>query len=365
MKLDRTNYEIWIIDYLDGSLDEARASELLSFLKGNPDIKEEFEDFSQPVLSCDLYFNNKDLLKKSVSDLPESQLEFLCVAAAEGDLDETQRNELETVIKSNPDKRKTFELISRLKLIPLELRYGRKSSLKRLTLPQKIGRLSVMGISAAAGIALMISLFNISGKSGDEINQSISINSSAGFKEINVPLNKVSSDNRIEDKKEIKPAPGISVQKTLINNETGKIPLILAKVPVRDSTGKFREVQHVVISKTDFRQEVKVMTNEFTGSLVALNTSAISSSDEQEKPGINDFLARVFREKILKSKTPETGNLKAYEVADAGIIGLNRLLGWDMSLKQNRDEKGDLKSLYFSSKIIKFNSPVRKVQLAP
>jgi hypothetical protein len=359
MKLDRTNYEIWLIDYLDGALDEARAIELLSFLNENPDIKEEFEGFSQPVLSCNLYFNKKSLLKKSVSDLPESQFEFLCVAATEGDLDEMQISELDTVKTADPDKRKTFELIERLRLIPPGIKYGRKSSLKRLTLPQKIVRLSVIGISAAAGIVLMISLFNISDKSRDELKQSLSIYSSAGLKETNHPSSVVSADNKTEGK----PSPGIRVQNTLIDNETGKIPLIPAKASSGDSTIEVREVENDYISKTDFKQEVKVMANEFTGSLVTINTVAISFSEEPEKPGINDFLARIFREKILKSKTPETGNLKGYEVADAGIMGLNRLLGWEMSLKQNRDEKGDIKSLYFSSKIIKFNAPVRKAQL--
>jgi len=365
MKPDRTNYEIWLIDYLDGVLDDARAKELLSFLNENPDIKEEFKEFSQPVLSSDYTFNNKNLLKKRVSDLPESQFEFLCVASAEGDLDEEQISELETVTAANPDERKILELIKRLRLAPPEIKYSRKSKLKRLTLPQKIVRLSVIGISAAAGIALLISLYNISAKSGDELKPSLSINSSAGLKEIDAPAKKIYSDNKNEGGKEIKPSPVISVQKTLIINETGKIYVNQAKALVGDSITDVREVERVNIYKTDFRQEVKLATTEFTGSLLALNTSAISSTEEQEKPGINDFLTRVFREKILKSKTPETGNLKAYEVADAGIMGLNRLLGWEMSLKQNRDEKGGLKSLYFSSKIIKFNSPVRKVQLAP
>jgi hypothetical protein len=365
MKPDRTNYETWLIDYLDGDLNKARVDQLMSFLNENPDIKEEFEEFSQPVLSSDHSFNNKDLLKKSVSDLPESQFEFLCVAAAEGDLNEVHVSELMTITAANPDKRKTFELIKSLKLTPPEINYGRKSKLKRLTLPQKIIRLSVIGISAAAGIALMISLFNISGKSGDELKQSVSINSSAGLKEINASDKGASVEKKNEDIREIKPAPKISVQKTFINNETDKTPVILAQEQVSNSISDGQEVEHINISKADFKQEVSLVANEFTSSLVALSIAETTSSEEQEKPGINDFIARVFREKILKSKTPEKGNLKAYEVADAGINGLNRLLGWDMSLKQNRDEKGDLKSLYFSSKIIKFNSPVRKVQLAP
>ena len=99
--------------------------------------------------------------------------------------------------------------------------------------------------------------------------------------------------------------------------------------------------------------------------LVAINTDNKSSSEISEKPGFNEFVAKIFRTKILKSKIPETGSIKAYEFAYAGINGLNRLLGWQMSLQKTKDEKGDLKSLYFSSKILKFNAPVKKAQLEP
>ena len=52
--------------------------------------------------------------------------------------------------------------------------------------------------------------------------------------------------------------------------------------------------------------------------------------------------------------------LKSYEIAEAGIEGINKLLGWDMALVRTNDDSGELKSLYFSSRLIKFNAPVRK-----
>ena len=36
MHIDRTNYEIWLVDWLDGNLDETRAKELQLFLESNP-----------------------------------------------------------------------------------------------------------------------------------------------------------------------------------------------------------------------------------------------------------------------------------------------------------------------------------------
>ena len=41
MKIDRSNYEIWLIDWLDGNLSDLQAEKLLLFLDENPDLKED------------------------------------------------------------------------------------------------------------------------------------------------------------------------------------------------------------------------------------------------------------------------------------------------------------------------------------
>jgi hypothetical protein len=78
-----------------------------------------------------------------------------------------------------------------------------------------------------------------------------------------------------------------------------------------------------------------------------------------DRSRIGKFIAQTFRDKILKEDTPEDTPLKGYEIAEAGIEGLNKLFGWEMALTRNNDENGDLKSLYFSSRTIKFNAPVK------
>ncbi len=81
---------------------------------------------------------------------------------------------------------------------------------------------------------------------------------------------------------------------------------------------------------------------------------------EDDRNKLSKFIARTFREKILKEETGSDAPVKPYEIAAAGIDGLNRLFGWDMALVRVNDEEGDLKSIYFSSRILKFNAPVRK-----
>jgi len=366
MQPDRTNYEIWLIDYLDGNLNAIQIEQLNRFLDENTDIREEFEELSEYKIKPGKYsFTYKNQLKKSSSDLSDSQFELLCVAASENDLSEQQRNEIQAIITENPDRRKTFELINRIKLVAPAVKFNKKSGLRKLTAAQKIVRFSVIGLSAAAGIAIMISLFNLSVKNNEEFKPLISSNLSGDSNKVKAINKTVVANLNTAEKKEILNPGRINVFNTLKKTIPTEIIAYQGKSPAIDSSAGKQEIERVNISKIDYKKDLNLVEKEFPNMLIAINTDNKSSSEISEKPGFNEFVAKIFRTKILKSKIPETGSIKVYEFADAGINGLNRLLGWQMSLQKTRDEKGDLKSLYFSSKILKFNAPVKKAQLEP
>jgi hypothetical protein len=354
---DRSNYEIWLIDYLDGNLDETRVSQLFSFLEENSDLRHEFEEISgYKIIPAGKLSLNKNHLKKTYSDLSAEQFDFLCIAAVENDLEEEQKAELGAIVNEDPERKKILELIDKTKLKAPAIKYNRKSGLRKVSTPQKVLRLSVIGLSAAAGLAIMISLFNLSGKSNKELLPLVATNSPE--------KNIAAIASHKENKPEINPK-GISVQNTLNTVVVAENKTASDKsAPVEISPEK-PDPGHINISKSEYIPEVTMVKNSFEGTLAALNIAVVSPTEAIEKPGLNTIIARLFREKILKSREPETGSLKPYEIADAGILGLNKLLGWQMSLQKNLDDKGDLKSLYFSSKILKFNAPVRKVQFEP
>ena len=366
MKPDRTNYETWLIDYLDRTLDEIQVKQLMSFLEENPDIKAEFADIlTHNIEPPSGSFKHKNSLKKSVSDLSDKQFEYLCISAAENDLSEQQRNELEAIIAENHEKKKTYELIFRLKLVAPSLKFNKKSTLRKLTNGQKIVRLSVIGLSAAAGIALMISLFNMPFNKNDEFKSFTSAILTVDSNNVKPSTINIATNLTPVEKKEIQNSDtrnSLSLFQKTIPEEMEVLP---AKTLNNNSSDVNTVIRLANISKIEFIEDVKLVEKDFTNTLIAINAIDISSLEMPAKLGFNGFIAKTFREKILKSKTPETGSLKFYEIADAGISGLNKLLGWQMSLQKTRDEKGDLKSLYFSSKILKFNAPVKKVQLEP
>jgi len=64
--INRSNYEVWFIDYADGQLSPEQVAELLLFLEENPDLKNEFTLFEQVELPADaVEFPFKKSLKKT------------------------------------------------------------------------------------------------------------------------------------------------------------------------------------------------------------------------------------------------------------------------------------------------------------
>ena len=106
----------------------------------------------------------------------------------------------------------------------------------------------------------------------------------------------------------------------------------------------------------------------FTGATTRLGKvedGTTASDYDEERSKLSRFIARTFRERILKEPSSADTPLKAYEIAEAGVTGLNKLLGWEMDLDERKDEKGELSSVYFNSKILKINAPVKKSEPLP
>ena len=181
MQIDRSNYEIWLIDWLDGNLSEFQVEQLQAFLKKNPDIKEDFDDLDKVRDAMhwvsDKSFPYKDHLKKKATEISESQFEYLCVAFLEKDLSSAQQSELKEITDLDPEKKKSFELIQKMRLFPEDRRYKQKNLLFRRTIVQKVLRLSYIGLSAAAIITFAIITHNFVPRSlrlkTDNISQSI------------------------------------------------------------------------------------------------------------------------------------------------------------------------------------------------
>jgi len=154
---DRSNYEIWIIDWLDGKLSRQMVDQLMEFLKKNPDLKEEAESLSSSYLSHHKNaMQRKNDLMRSASELESSQIEYLSAGYLENDLTDEQQSDLMQAIHLNPRNKTLFESVQKVKLKPPQITYSNKKLLIKITLWEKVLKYSALGLSAAATIALIV-----------------------------------------------------------------------------------------------------------------------------------------------------------------------------------------------------------------
>ena len=148
MKINRDNYEIFIVDYFDGNLNPEKVSELMNFLEKNPEIKEEFAGYEVVEFAPDkkIIFENKNKLKKEiiteVNKINEKNYENYFIAKLENDLSENETADFEKFLLSNPHLNSQFQLFLKTKLQADEtFVFENKTSLKKYVFPLSIKKI--------------------------------------------------------------------------------------------------------------------------------------------------------------------------------------------------------------------------------
>jgi hypothetical protein len=364
MKPDRSNYEIWLIDWLDGNLDETRSSELREFLEANPDLKEEFDSQAVSRLSPDaVIFNAKEKLYKSVSELSLSQIEYLSVATLEKDITPEQTAEFELNISREPENKRIYESIQKIRLSPPLIRYKNKSQLKKHPSGERLLRYSIMSMSAAAAIAILILSYIFVPRLLSERKDQYAGYITPGIT-LSEPFVVSTIVYNVRPEKELKATAQdlITVKPAVDTSSTGFIDLSainpveeISAIPGKSSVPAVTKIP--VLASASLNE---LLRNDI---LIASNNNFIIPDIDDERSRLSKFIARTFRDKLLNEGSGNDAPLTSYEIAEAGVEGINKLFGWEMALVKTTDEAGELKSIYFSSKVLKFNAPVKKTEL--
>lgn len=154
MNIDRTTYELFIIDYLEGQLDAVQVSELLLFLEQNPDLKAEFEGIEHIYLDNDTTeWVDKKTLKKAEQLNITPNIEKLMVSVLELDATPNEQKQLTTLLNTYPNLRnEQYWFTQTITQADLTLVYPRKRALKKYS----IGKWYKISAVAAALIACLI-----------------------------------------------------------------------------------------------------------------------------------------------------------------------------------------------------------------
>lgn len=120
MNINLNNYEAYFLDCHEGRLSAAMVKELMEFIELHPELKEEFESFEPITLndSNEISYDEKDILKKTLTGISSSNFDEHAVEYIEGTLPAALQTELEAFITQNPHYQKELELYGKTKLAP-------------------------------------------------------------------------------------------------------------------------------------------------------------------------------------------------------------------------------------------------------
>jgi len=166
MKFNRGNYELYVIDFLEGNLSEEDHILFLKFLQDNPVINEEIKDIHNVQLqSGDEHFPGKKFLKKNISTSKyQDDLYNYCVSYLEGDIKSAEKINFENRISNNPDEANELELFRKVYLkADMSIIFNQKSRLKKRSIVQNRIRLFSILTTAAAVIIFLIIFIRPSG----------------------------------------------------------------------------------------------------------------------------------------------------------------------------------------------------------
>lgn len=362
MKPDRSNYEIWFIDWLDGKLTVQEEKLLIAFLKENPDLQDELKDLELVSLSSPVSdFLKKDGLFRSVNDLDESQFDYLCISNLEKDLTPDQKTELDELISRDEGRRKRYEQYQKLRLKPSKEVFKRKSSVKRLTIAQRYTGMAFIGLSAAAAMLLLvISVFSARREGSipeNGIVQNVTIDTI--YLEPQSPVLRVEGNTSVAGQKVTRVAvtadkrntAGITLNKTAdsVNNQ---IQLSAVNEPER--------YEPLATLSVISPSELALLYIENSRLIKTYKPKYVPDFIEDNRSNVDRFIARFFHKQIMRDTIMPERPVERFELASAGITGINKLLGWEMALHKNTDEKGEVKSYVFTSSLLKFNAPVKR-----
>jgi hypothetical protein len=362
MKPDRSNYEIWFIDWLDGKLTGPETDLLKSFLEENPDLKEELKDLELITLAPpESDFGFKEDLFRTTGELSDSQFDYLCISNLENDITPVQKTELGEMISNDEQRRKRFDQYQKIRLRPTAEVFRRKSSVKKLTIAQRYTRMAFIGLSAAAAILLLvISVF--SGRKPknipeNSIVQNVTIDT--------IYLQPQSPVLRIGETISMAAPKATSVVAASEKISSGDIALqntadsvnIQVQVSAVNEPERYEPLAMVTVSTPS---ELTVTGSQNSFLIRTYRPKYVPDFFEDNRSNVDRFVARFFHKQIMRDTIMPERPVERFELASAGITGINKLLGWEMALHKNTDDKGEVKSYVFTSSLLKFNAPVKR-----
>ncbi|HOP03238.1 MAG TPA: hypothetical protein PL017_01015 [Tenuifilaceae bacterium] len=356
--ITRENYEVFIIDYLDGNLNPGLAEELHRFLQLNPDLAEEFEGLSSVSLTPkNIEFEGKELLKKKSFSRHgiESETTYLLIAEHEGDISEEEKFQLSKLLNENPSLQNDRIIFSKTKLVanPNE-KFEYKMKFKRTPVIKLKQHSLRFALSIAASLLIFVGLFAL----------------------VNTRL--VTNQNFIVQSQEQKPQKEKPETEHLKNNEHQEVLLVNQEFEKKiaeekpESLHKKETVDGGDIrfmstpqeqTEAPFSKEAVVLKRVEPIDLQKVTLTQTKSTIEIAIPRTSNTMVHHAELSQKAKNTLSKGSLKdvgLFDIVQLGVNKFSQATGTNLKLEGERNREGKLVKVEFNSKLFALSTPVRK-----
>lgn len=337
MTINRLNYEIYLVDYLDGNLNAIQVDELLLFLDQNPDIKEAFYGMEDAVLVAEsTTFPNKSSLKKKsfLKDGIENEFEYQCIAAIEGLLSNDEKKTFEKDLRNDSSKQKIYQDYQKAKVnAEPSIVFTNKSHLKRTTIiPIRYSHLRLT-INIAATITLLLGVYTIGRLM---IKETPNENTIIVAETINT---KTQTESTIE------------IKKPVAVFERPKAKVVQTQVLLDLNNNDNIQEDHPLINREEYipnpikRRKVQQFKTQIDPQSESLAQILRNLNPERQ----------IINENLLAQQD----KLSTFEAIQNGVKFISKLVGRDIKLDANKDKNGNIEKISFESKFIAFSTQVK------
>lgn len=340
-KIDRSNYEVYFIDYIDGNLAADRIDDFLEFLKQNPDLKDELQLAAQDPLRLPdetISYRGKDsLLKNELTG--SSAFDYRAIAWMEGDLTGEEKAGFEKELQDDLQKQNAFNLIKCLRLRPQPaISFPGKSSLLKnrsrgfLIWPARIAAILALGLLTWAIIP------GVRQQPVSKHTPAISENKEPGHA-LQEP---VPAPEKIQRPKKTTPS-------LLPVKSKASAPVNTPQQAVRtDVTSHPHETE--IMAALEPIEATPVVSD--PAMAIKLKAAAGEPHEKPEYTRLTDYLAQ----KLLA--VPEGGELSLAGLASAGLQMAEQVSGNRLNVEKS--DEGKIAEISLNTRLIGFSIPIKK-----
>ena len=112
-KINISNYEVWLLDYIEGNLDNSKEADLMLFLEANPELGQDIVDPEMFKLTPpETKYKNKKSIKRN------DNFDYLMIGSIEQTLTNEEEKELTKLINSDSSLKSELNIYRKTKLEP-------------------------------------------------------------------------------------------------------------------------------------------------------------------------------------------------------------------------------------------------------